>query len=228
MFTRKYVFETERTKLIRLLLNILLAIVAICFTIILVGVYIPMVAHNETDNANRVFYKKDPDLIAVYTGDSGRIKFALEQAFKYKTSKIFISGVYSTNSVQTLLSKQANLDEARVNEIMEANRIELDHVAKNTIENVISTFHHLRNNPAYKSVLIISNDYHIMRIRLIVDEIKVKKDYFDFYYLGIPTDYWNTRNIKILYTEVIKYLKAWGFLLLWDKESLAQAPIEGM
>ncbi len=226
MFARKYVFETKRTKFIRLLMNVGVGVLALFFITILVGFYIPMVSNSESELADRSFYKKDPDLIAVYTGDSGRIEFAMDQALKYKTSKVLISGVYSANSVQTLLSQQKVSSEALS---LDPNRIEIDHVAKNTIENVISTFHYLRNNPTYKKVLIISNDYHIMRIRLIVEEIRAKKDHFEFYYKGIPTDYWSIRNIKILYTEVIKYFKAWGFLLLWDKDSLGSTnPIEGV
>ncbi|MFZ4714680.1 MAG: YdcF family protein [Bacteriovoracaceae bacterium] len=222
MFARKYIFETKRTKFIRLLLNVMVGVFSLFILTIFVGFYIPMVSTNESENADQSFYKKDPDLIAVYTGDSGRIEYAMTLAMKYKTSKVLISGVYSSTSIQTVLAQQGVSPD---HEALDLNRIEIDHVAKNTIENVISTFHYLRNNPTYKKVLIISNDYHIMRIRLIVDEIKTQKDQFEFFYKGIPTDYWSVRNIKILYTEVLKYFKAWGFLLLWDKEAIGSSAV---
>ena len=42
---------------------------------------------------------------------------------------------------------------------------------------------------------------------------------FEFYYSGIKTNYDNLRSIKILYKEVFKITRTWGFLLLWDKDT---------
>lgn len=227
MFEKKYVFETKRTRLIRFLMNIALSICVLISIVVFIGVYLPLFSNSESDDSNRAFFNKDPDLIAVYTGDSKRIDHALKLANKYKTSKILISGVYSNLSLKNILEAQSSLSPIAENTLVETNRIEIDQVAKNTIENVISTFHFLRENNTFKKILIISNDYHIMRIKMIVEKIKTDKDHFEFYYRGIPTDYKQVRNIKVLYKEVIKYLKATFFLMLWDRESLNTLNIEG-
>lgn len=226
MFSRKYVFETKRTKLIRFLLNVLVGISVIMVIIVFIGAYIPLYSNSEADQANAEFFKKDPDLIAVYTGDTGRIDYTINLANKYKTTKILISGVYSANTVKSLIEKNVQLSPTVEQNLIESNRIEIDHVARNTMENVISTFHFLRTNKTYKKVLVVSNDYHIMRIKMIVEKIKTSKDPYEFYYKGIPTDYTQLRNIKVLYMEVIKYVKAKFFLILWDKESLSNLTTE--
>lgn len=221
MFSRKYVFETKRTKLIRFLLNVLVGITVVLVVIVFIGAYIPLYSNFEADLANAEFFKKDPDLIAVYTGDTGRIDYTINLANKYKTTKILISGVYSANTVKSLIERNVQLTPTLEQNLIESNRIEIDHVARNTMENVISTFHFLRTNKTYKKVLVVSNDYHIMRIKMMVETIKTTKDPYEFYYKGIPTNYSQLRNIKVLYMEVIKYIKAKIFLVLWDKESLS-------
>lgn len=226
MFSRKYVFETKRTKLIRFLLNILVALFVVLIVVVFIGAYIPLYSNSESELATAEFFKKDPDLITVYTGDTGRIDYTINLANKYKTTKILISGVYTANTVKTLIEKNVQLSPAVEQNLIESNRIEIDHVARNTVENVISTFHFLRTNKTYKKVLIVSNDYHIMRIKMIVEKIKTNKDAYEFFYKGIPTDYTQLRNIKVLYMEVIKYIKAKFFLVLWDKESLSNLTTE--
>lgn len=227
MFGPKYIFETKRTRLIRTLLNIGIGIAFVFAFIVFIGVYIPFFSKSESENSEQAFYKKDPAIIAVYTGDSGRINYALDLARRYKTSKILISGVYQSNTIQTLLQNQVKeSDRELVQQIIDTNRIEIDHVAKNTIENVFSTFHYLRNTHTQGDVLIVSNDYHIMRIKLIVNMINNEKDKLNFYYKGMPTDYKSLRNIKILYREVTKYIKAFVFLILWDTDNFKDINLE--
>lgn len=227
MFEKKYVFETERTKFLRWLLNVGIVLSIFISFIIFIGIYIPFFSQSESEATEQAFFKKDPQLIAVFTGDSGRISYAIELAKKYKTSKILISGVHEANTIQTLVNQQIKgIDPDLVKQLIEANRLELDHVAKNTIENVFSTFHYIRNANLSGDILIVSNDYHIMRIKLIVEMIRNEKDNLVFHYKGQKTDYTNLRNIKILYKEVTKYIKAYFFLLLWDSESIRDFNID--
>src|SRR3990167_3100476 len=109
MFSRKYVFETKRTKLIRFSLNVMVGLVVLFILIILIGAYIPLYSNSESELSSTEFFKKNPDLIVVFTGDTGRIDYTINLANKYKTSKILISGVYSANTVKTLIEKQLNL-----------------------------------------------------------------------------------------------------------------------
>ena len=41
---------------------------------------------------------------------------------------------------------------------------------------------------------------------------------FDIHYSGIKTSYDNWRNLKILYKEVFKLLRTYGFLVFWDSQ----------
>jgi uncharacterized SAM-binding protein YcdF (DUF218 family) len=161
----------------------------------------------------KLFFNRPPDLIVVFTGDQGRIPYALRKAKELKQSQIFITGVHSKNSVQTLLNPLT------LSEDFDANFLEIDYLARNTVENVISTLRYLRENRSLKTVLIISHDYHIMRIKLITNKIKASSDQIEFFYEGVPTSYANKRNLKILYKEVYKLFRTYLFLLLWDVDS---------
>ncbi|MBF0206064.1 MAG: hypothetical protein HQK53_04170 [Oligoflexia bacterium] len=188
----------------------LFLILSICGAIISVGYY-------ETELAKETFYKKAPDMIAIFTGDSGRIPFGLIKALEYQTPQIFITGVYTSNSIKTLLLRQSKDLLRFIN--LNSGLIEIDYLARNTVENVLSTIHFLRkNNNYYRSVLIISSNYHILRIKLILSILKGSTDNFQFYFMGQEIDYWNWRNIKPLLKEVYKTLKTCGFLLLWESE----------
>ena len=57
---------------------------------------------------------------------------------------------------------------------------------------------------------------------MILNTIKTSTDSAVFRYMGIKTNYWQFRSIKILYTEIFKIIKTGAFLLLWDEE--AQIP----
>jgi len=213
MFSSKYIFETRRTRYLRYSQNTLFIFLLSLIVYSICCVVFILVSENENKHSLEAFFKRPPDLIAVYTGDVGRIPYALKKAKEYKQSNIFITGVYSKNSVETLLRP------LEVSEQVDSKLLNIDYLARNTVENVISTYRHLRNTKGVKKVLIISHDYHIMRIKLIINELKTKQDEYDFYYSGIKTDYKKIRNIKILYKEVFKLVRTWGFLTLWDPTS---------
>lgn len=212
MFTSKYTFETKHTRYVRYTSNIffLFSLASIFYTILCVGFVLG--SNNESKMSLDKFFKSSPDMIAVFTGDVGRIPYAIRKAKEYNQSNIFITGVYSKNSVETLLRP------LEVSNKLDRNMLIIDYNARNTVENVISTFRHLRESPATKKILIISHDYHIMRIKLIVEKLKTSQDKNDFYYSGVETNYKNWKNIKKLFKEVFKYIRTYVFLMFWIPE----------
>lgn len=169
-------------------------------------------ARNSNQETLQTFYNRSPDLIVVFTGDSGRIPLAVKLAKKYKQSNIFITGVYSKNSVDSLL-RPLHLGEG-----IDPNLLTIDYLARNTVENVLSTLRHLRERTGNKKIIVISHDYHVMRIKLIFNHLMEKSDDYKFYYYSVETDYSNFRNIKIMAKEVYKWIRTYGFLILWSPE----------
>jgi len=165
---------------------------------------------NENDKSQEHFFKDSPDLIVIFTGQSGRIPFGMSLAKKYDQSNIFITGVYEKNSVQTLLAP------LELENKIDHNLLEIDYYARNTVENCISTLRYLREKKGFKNILVISHDYHIPRIKTIFHSIMAEDDDFDIYYSGVDSDYTDLKNLKILYTEVYKYLRTYAFLMIWD------------
>jgi uncharacterized SAM-binding protein YcdF (DUF218 family) len=218
-FRKKYLFETRKTRFKRYWKKIIALFVFLALVYISLAFVLLIISSSETTEARNTFFDRSPDLIAVFTGDIGRIPFAIQKAMEYQNSKIFITGVYSKNTIEGLVRDWAKPDQGKE---FNLDNIQIDYSASNTIENVISTLRYLRAHPEYKTVLVISSDYHIMRIRMIFNTIKMPVDSAVFRYMGIKTNYWQLRSIKILYSEIFKILKTGAFLLLWDEE--AQIP----
>ena len=172
-------------------------------------------ARNEGKNAKSTFVQTPPDLIVVFTGGPGRIEFAVKRAQEFKQANVFITGVHEKNSVRTLMTPIAP-------EAPETDHIELDYTARNTVENVISTLKYLRGNRGLNKILIISSDYHIMRIKMIVDSLTTEEEKFEFFFSPVPSNYLSLKSIKILYTEVFKLIRTKVFLIYWDKQSPIQ------
>jgi uncharacterized SAM-binding protein YcdF (DUF218 family) len=183
-----------------ILLSLFLAYTFVCSILLLD-------ARNETKNAKTKFVQTPPDLIVVFTGGVGRIEFAVKKAREFRQPNVFITGVNEKNSVQTILDP-INVPNK------ESEHFDLDYTAKNTVENVVSTLKYLRNNTGINRVLIISSDYHIMRIKDIMQTLKLPSDKFEFYYSAVPSNYLHFRNIKILYMETFKLVRTKIFLLL--------------
>jgi uncharacterized SAM-binding protein YcdF (DUF218 family) len=218
MFEKKYVFETRSTKQKRILFNGSIAIITAAIFLGLFSLYLPTYAKKEREWANQALYNKAPDVIVVLTGDSGRIAYALDLAKKYESAKIFITGVYAKNSLATLvksLGRDISVDEFLAEQ---SHHIELDYLARNTVENGLATLHFLQKHPEYKRVLLVTSDYHIMRTNLIIETLFQNETGYTFYYNGIASDYNQWRSIKILFKEVYKILKTSSFLFFWDAE----------
>jgi uncharacterized SAM-binding protein YcdF (DUF218 family) len=206
----KYVFESKNTKMYRHLQGILILLVSFFVTYSFVSSILLLDARNETKNAKTSFVQTPPDLIVVFTGGQGRIEYAIKKAQEFKQPNIFITGVHEKNSVKNLINhKEGN----------ETDHIDLDYTARNTVENVVNTLKYLRNNRGLNKILIISSDYHIMRIKQIIDTLIKDDDQFKFYFSAVPSNYLHLRNIKILYLETFKLVRTKIFLMFWDQKS---------
>lgn len=218
LINRKYVFETKRTRLRRLLLSgatLFLAVLAFTVTFI---VYIPVYAKMQKGRAAGAFYQKSPDAIAVFTGDKGRIAYALDILKKNPSTKLFISGVYAANSVQTLMERQANpIDDQDVASM----QVDLDYESKNTFQNVRETVEFLKANPSVNNVLIISSDYHIMRVSFILNHF-INNDKPQVYYDSVIHDYSSWDNVRKLLKESVKLGRTFFMLKVLGEEMVSE------
>ncbi len=210
MFGPKYIFETRGTRTLRYTRNTLVLLFSLSIIYLLAGYFFILFSFNENNKSQQRFFKDSPDLIVIFTGQSGRIPYGMSLAKKYDQSNIFITGVYEKNSVQTLLAPLELEDK------IDHNLLDIDYYARNTVENCISTLRYLREKKGFKNILIISHDYHIPRIKTIFHSIMAEDDDYNIFYSGVETDYANWRNLKILYTEVYKYIRTYAFLMVWD------------
>ena len=94
--------------------------------------------------------------------------------------------------------------------------MDIDYWAKNTVENGISTLRMLRKNPKLQNVLIISHDYHLMRINLIMNKLRSDNENYKWHFLGRKTNYSSLRSLKILSKEVIKLMRTHLLFLFWS------------
>lgn len=207
MFNKEYVFETRSTKLRRSLISGLLSFTLVCSLLVAFFFYIPIYGRNQKELADKALYQISPDAIAVYTGDKGRIAYALDLLKKNPSSKLFISGVYATNSFQTLLNQNKVIAE----ELLDGVQVDLDYDSRDTFENVKETLVFLKQNSERNKILIISSDYHIFRIKLIVDHY-LQDSGKEFYYDSTVTKFNNWKNFKKLFWETIKIIRTF-FLL---------------
>lgn len=212
MFSSKYIFETRNTRMMRYLRNFIILVFVFILTYLASGYLFILSSDLETKKSKEAFFKKAPDLIVVFTGDKGRIPFALSLAKDYKSSQVFITGVHNKNNLETFLKPLAIKDE------INTENIEIDYLARNTIENAVATLRHLREKRGLKDILVISHDYHILRIKTILSAISSEEDDYQFYFRAITTDYSTSNNFKKLYKEVYKFLRSFLFLMIWDSD----------
>jgi len=212
---KKYIFETQQTKFRRFLANSF-----IIFVILIIGYsslcgFLIYFSKKQNQLSSNPLGRTPPDLVAIFTGDGGRITDGLNILRSNSFTQLFITGVYNRNTINSLLkaSKTPPLNDK------ELARIEIDYLARNTVENVISTLLYLRKQKQFKKIQIISSDYHLARIQLILNKVKSQEDLeFNFQLRGRPSNYKQLRTYKILYREVYKLIKTFAFLLLWDNE----------
>lgn len=216
MFGRKYTFETKETRYRRLIISGAFISMIFVATIISFLVYIPIYAKMQKGRADGAFYQKSPDAIAVFTGDKGRIAYAMELLKRNPTAKLFISGVHTSNSLQTILNKQATgvmTDEGEDTTV----QVDLDYESRNTFENVRETVSYLKANPSIKKVLIISSDYHIMRIKLITSHFLSNSGH-EFYFDSVPGSYNSWRSTKKVLKEAVKIIRTFVLLKIFRED----------
>lgn len=184
---------------------------------ILLTVYLPIYAEKENEKSNQAFFGRSPDVIAVFTGDTGRLDYTFKLAEKYPSAKIFITGVYAKNNLEILLKKQGQ--DISVDDYLEqeSHHIEIDYLARNTIENGLATLNYVRTLPNVEKILIISSDYHIFRISRIMNTISDESTHYKFFYESIPSNFNKTNNLQKLIKEVYKFFKTATFLFFWDR-----------
>ncbi len=219
MFTKKYIFETKKTRSRRILQTFMFLIVCGFTSFILLCVYLPTFAKEQSNLSQQVFFQKSPDVIAVFTGDTGRLDYTFKKAEKHPSANIFITGVFAKNNLEILLKKQGN--NISVDDYLEqqSHHIEIEYLARNTVENGLATLNYLSKlNLPKPKVLIISSDYHIFRIDRIMQALKDDGSNVDFYFESIPSDYTKMHNIQKLIKEVYKFFKTSTFLLFWERD----------
>jgi uncharacterized SAM-binding protein YcdF (DUF218 family) len=220
MFGRKYVFESKSTRLKRIFIGVgSVSLISLAIIISFI-VYIPIYAKLQKGRAAGAFFQKSPDAIAVFTGDRGRISYAFELMTKNPSAKLFISGVYAANSFQSILNAQAN---PATGEVVSSSgmQFELDYASKNTFQNVVETVRFLAKNPDINKVLIISSDYHIMRIKLIISHfLKVKKP--EIYFDSITSSYTEWKDVKKLLKESVKIVRSYIQLNVLGEKSVIE------
>lgn len=216
MLGRKYTFETKSTRLRRLLISgAFLSGLTIALLVTFI-IYIPIYAKMQKGRANGAFFQKSPDAIAVFTGDKGRIAYAMELLKKNPTSNLFISGVHAANSFQTLLAKQSI--PTTTEELSAAGmQVDLDYESKNTFENVRETVEYLKANPDINKVLIISSDYHIMRVKLIISHF-MDDSKKEFYFDSVPNSYTSWKETRKLLKEAVKIMRTFVLLKIFREE----------
>lgn len=207
----KYVFESRTTKIYRHLASVGVIILSIFLSYSFVCSILLLDARSESKNSKSVFVQTPPDLIVVFTGGPGRIEYAVKKAQEFKQPNVFITGVNEKNSVNSLINP--------IDKNLNRDHYEIDYTARNTVENVVSTLRYVRANRGLNKILIISSDYHIMRIKQIVASLKAEDDKFEFYYSAVFSNYLHFHNIKLLYLETFKLIRTKLYLLIWNQNS---------
>ena len=177
---------------------------------------IPYYGNKLSEETLAHFYQRSADAITVFTGDRGRIRSAFELAKKMPNSKLLITGVHNNNSLKTLASKQ--IDSLTPESLIEnySHLVEIDYEAKNTIENVLTTLIYARQNQTTKEIIIVSSDYHLPRIKLILSVLQEDHDDTEFYFFAVPTTVSEFKNIKRYFKEILRLIKSTILLTLWD------------
>ena len=209
----RYIFETKNTRFRRHCTNIVLFLVGFFVLYSIVCLVFVDVSYDESRKSEAALFNRSPDLIVVFTGAKGRIPLAVEIARKYRQPRIFITGVFSKNSINTILGP------SEFTKDIDRDFLTIDYLARNTFENALATYRYVQNNQGISKILIISHDYHIMRIKKLMEEIPMESNIYEFYYMGVETDYTSLKNVVTLYKEVFKLARTYIFLWIWNRET---------
>ncbi len=221
MLGRKYIFESKSTRVRRLIISGAFVSLLSLAVVVSFIIYIPIYAKMQKGRAAGAFYQKSPDAIAVFTGDKGRIAYALDLLRKNPSAKLLISGV-GANSYQTIVNNQVNPSAAQ--EVTNVGlQVDLDYESKNTFENVRETVEFLKKNPDANKVLIISSDYHIMRIKLIISHY-ISSSKQEFYFDSVINSYTSWSDVKKLLFETLKLGRTFVLLKVLRENVVTEDP----
>ena len=211
IFSRKYVFETKKTRARRFLLNAAVALILCGFTYATFLFYILMVAQNERNRAAEGLYQKSPESIVLFTGAKGRLKRALELLKRWPPAKLLISGVHGANNLSTIVAGQ---DDSQT--LLESGtQVELDYDALDTMGNVRETLEHLTQAPEKtERLLVVTADYHVLRVRMIFNKELGDKTEMKVFYEGVASP---NGDMKKLVKESLKIVRGWLLLATGQK-----------
>ena len=99
--------------------------------------------------------------------------------------------------------------------------VDLDYESKNTYQNVKETVEFIQNNPMIQNVLIISSDYHILRIKMIFNHL-IDSPKLNFYFDGLQLEYTNWENVRKLLKETAKIFRTFIYLKIIKDNSFSE------
>ena len=97
----------------------------------------------------------------------------------------------------------------------------MDYKSKNTYENVRETVHFLKSNPDLNKVLIISSDYHIMRVNLIISHF-MHGAKPEFYFDSVTNSYTSWKELRKLLKEALKIARTFIQLKILREEVITE------
>jgi uncharacterized SAM-binding protein YcdF (DUF218 family) len=100
-------------------------------------------------------------------------------------------------------------------------QVDLDYESKNTFENVRETVQFLKQNKQLNKVLIISSDYHILRISMIFSHF-ITSSKPEFYYDSVINKYSTWNDVRKLLKESVKYIRALVLLKILDRDYIQE------
>lgn len=208
VFSRKYIFESRKTRAVRLALNAAVVFAGVVVLYATFLIFTVVTARTEANRTAEGLYQKSPDAIVVFTGDKGRIKRALELTSKWPEAKMLISGVHGANNLRTIMAGHQDAETILASPM----QVDIDYEAMDTLGNVRETLEHLdAAQEKIERVLVVTSDYHVLRVRMIF-RAQIGKRPMAIYYEGVSSDWSTLANIKKLIIENIKTLRVW-FLL---------------
>tara|TARA_B100001057_G_scaffold74929_1_gene69526 strand:+ start:889 stop:1482 length:594 start_codon:yes stop_codon:yes gene_type:complete len=140
------------------------------------------------------------DGVVVLTGDKYRIAKGIELLRDYPSKRLLISGVNKNINPNDIMKEFPN------HKKLFQCCIEIGEDSKNTFENILETYAWMRNNN-YTSIIIVTSDYHIPRVKL---EMNRFIDNQQIFYEAVRTsDSEKISKFKKISLEYIKYLRTY-------------------
>jgi uncharacterized SAM-binding protein YcdF (DUF218 family) len=197
---------------------LLICISSIFLLILMTCISIYFFGRWKNAQSSSLLYDDAPDLIAVYTGDRGRIEFGVSYALTHPSSKFLISGVYSKNTLNDLINQNLKRLPKETNIDLLSQVIELDYQARNTLENVLMTLQFSRQEMHLKKIYVISSNYHLMRIWMLFNLLTGENDHIRLYMYGVESQTSVMSTVKLYLLEATKILKIIALSLLGNSE----------